>query len=203
MNAIQDAIGLRTARIAVLQDEIKALQTAEPLLAGQTLGAAALRTVTLFQHAPPPTKRAGKKYAKKMFAKMKAVTAAPEPPRDNSRTGGRPGDGFHAAKIKPAQIVADVPSGSVVVPGDKPTTIAGALKQILRGEPVGAQFTGALLRSNLEADPDWKKLLATESGEKSLTNATFNWSNGGKLKKAGSGDDAIYTILPAGKEFFQ
>lgn len=91
---------------------------------------------------------------------------------------------------------------SVAATLDKPSTVARAIKVLLRGEAVGAKFTKELLRGNLEADADYKKLLETDTGEKSFENALNNWSNTDKLTKTGDRGEYTYTITAAGKEWF-
>lgn len=80
--------------------------------------------------------------------------------------------------------------------GEKPNTVAGAIKFLLRDET--QPFTRAELIENLQDDPDYKKLLEAEGGAKSLENALYHWSSAGKLKKDGDN----YTVTAAGKEWF-
>jgi hypothetical protein len=79
--------------------------------------------------------------------------------------------------------------------GEKPDTVVGAIKVLLRDET--APFTSEELIENLREDADYKPLLEREGGMKALQNALYNWSNAGKLKKDGEN----YTVTAVGKEW--
>lgn len=88
----------------------------------------------------------------------------------------------------------------LTLPSDKPNTIPGAIKHLLRDENVGSSFTRELLTENLRADADFKRIYEAnvEGSEKSIDNALRNWTFAERLKK----DGANYTLTAAGKEWF-
>lgn len=102
-------------------------------------------------------------------------------------------------KVQPPQAVSAPAKTTPALDLDKPDTIAGAIKRLLRGE---SQFTTALLLANLEADTDYRKLLEAENGRSNVSKALSAWVAAGHLVKEGRGDDASYQITASGKEWF-
>lgn len=94
-----------------------------------------------------------------------------------------------------------IPTGRVSTPldGDKPTTIAGAMKMFIRATP---NFTGEGLRQKLEMDEDYAKLLA-ESSAGVVQGSLSYWTRQGYLARDGELPlESTYTVTAAGKEWF-
>lgn len=94
---------------------------------------------------------------------------------------------------------ASAPTGTVTIL-DKPDTVVGAMKFLLRDEP--EPFTREDLEDTLNGNKDWKKLLETDAGKTAMSNALFQWSANGRLTKKEAPGGFIYQVTPAGKEWF-
>ena len=75
---------------------------------------------------------------------------------------------------------------------DKPDTLSGAMKQIVRG--FKGTFTSGAVRTALQGDKDFIKLLE-DCGASALPSNLNYWAKTGKLKKTGEGDEAIYELV--------
>lgn len=123
-------------------------------------------------------------------------------------TVGKAKDHNNSGTVKPpTPIPAGVPPGtpqrSVPTTAEKPDTVVGAMKFLLRDEP--DLFTREDIEDTLNADKDWQKLLATETGQKSLGQALANWVFQEYLvrmaRAVSDGGDA-FKVTAKGKEWF-
>lgn len=173
--AIQGAINQLTGEIAFRQDTIKMLQRLNvplPEPAPPVALEAARRGKGL---KPIRAPKAGGVKIKRPYTKRGEVAAATAPKKETP------------------------PPSSVTEKLDKPDTLAGAMKLLLRGEET---FTNQELRDNLLEDADYKALLEAAVGEKQYANALNYWLASGRLNKAGRAGDATYTVTATGKGFF-
>lgn len=107
-----------------------------------------------------------------------------------------------AGETKAPTPVSSAPAGSLSVPTiDKPNTVTGAMKFLLRDEPDA--FTREDLEDTLNADKDWKALLETETGQLSLVQALNRWVFEGYLSRTYlSRTAATFKVTAKGKEWF-
>lgn len=189
---LQKQINNRVTSIAALQDELKALQMAAAILHGN--GGAGTPLPAAGSHGTASPTSAKRKYTRRATPKDHQRIAV-----GKSGLSQRPGG---PSERKAPTPVPATPAGGVALPSDKPDTVPGAIKALLRDEPPGATFEVQLLRANLLEHPDYKPLLEAEGGEKSFSNCINNWTNAGHFKKAGHGADAELTITASGKAWF-
>ena len=99
-------------------------------------------------------------------------------------------------RAKPVRTAPAVPGGAPLrLPGDKPDTLAGAMKQIMRALP--APFSQADLRGPIEADADFAALLRQAAASSFSSNLAY-WVKAEKLRQTGgAGEAARYTITDA------
>lgn len=83
---------------------------------------------------------------------------------------------------------------AATLPGEKPTTVGGAMKLFIVKRP---KFTREQIGDWLSADVDFAKLLAQASPSAVAGNLAY-WTNQGYLERAG--DD--YEVTAAGREWF-
>lgn len=74
---------------------------------------------------------------------------------------------------------------------DKPETVGAAMKWLIK--QFGKAFTRSEMKTALEADADWSKLL-TQSPSAFAGNLIY-WAKTGKLKRTGEGETEKFEVL--------
>lgn len=125
------------------------------------------------------------------------VAAPPGAPRG---TGKQAKPKTRIPRINTDTPVPETPKNVVALAAvDKPDTVVGAIKFLLRDEPEA--FTRAEVIETLEGDKDWKKLIETPEGQRALDNALHQWTATGRLTKTGENPNSVYKVTAAGREW--